>query len=171
MFCINRFLIINVHVPTSSMENTIMVDDKLIGSRISYIMGDIERFDMVVAREPFDKDKLIVKRIVGLPGEKVEIKNGNIYINDSETPLFENFIKDKWVEDNDGYLYKIPKNHYLLLGDNRNNSFDARFWAEKARKKDILDWEKYSYIDKKDIVAKIVLRYYHNFELFRKSDY
>lgn len=166
LFCINRFLIINIHVPTSSMENTIKADDKLIGSRVSSIMGNIKRFDIVVARDPFDKDKLIVKRIVGLPGEKVEIKNSNIYINDSEIPLSENFLKDNWIENNDGYLYKIPENHFLMLGDNRNDSFDARFWAEEAKKEGILDWEKYSYIDKKDIVAKIVFRYYHGFKLF-----
>lgn len=66
-----------------------------------------------------------IKRIIGLPGEKVEIKNGQVYINDSS-------IKEKYIENNPNYKWgpmTVPADSYLVLGDNRDESFDSRYWG------------------------------------------
>ena len=165
LILINAYLIININVPTESMENTIHVDNKLIGSRISYIISDINRYDIVVAEDPFINNRMIVKRVVGLPGENVIIKEGDIYINGSKNPLKESYLKEKWVKNNNGYVFDIPQNHYLLLGDNRNNSADARLWFEQMKSKNMCDLEKI-YISKEKIIAKIIFCYAPQIKLF-----
>ena len=92
-FVLNTFIIANSRVPSGSMENTIMTNDRVIGSRLSYSFrpgaGDIAIF-----RFPDDESLFYVKRIIGLPGETVDIINGAVYINGSETPLDEPYLKE-----------------------------------------------------------------------------
>ena len=75
---IKNFLIINADVPTGSMENTIMPGDRFIGSRITYHIVYPQRGDIVVFKYPDDESQVFVKRIIGLPGETVEIEDGKI---------------------------------------------------------------------------------------------
>ena len=84
---VNNFLLINARVPSESMEKTIMTGDRFFGNRLAYLFDDPERFDIVVFKYPDDESQLFVKRVIGLPGETVEIKDGKVYINGSETPL------------------------------------------------------------------------------------
>lgn len=162
---LNKFIIINVFVSSDSMENTIQIGDKLIGSRIAVLFKEVERFDIVIVKDPLEKDRMLVKRIIGLPNEKLTIKTGKIYINDSKEPLQEQYLKEEWDENCDGYIYEIPDNSYLLLGDNRNDSLDSRDWDIMAKNKGLTYAEDYSYIPKEDIIAKVVLSYYPNIKL------
>ena len=92
---INNVVLINAKIPSESMENTIMTGDRIFGYRLAYgfnmnLFGneiskkwkDPERFDIVIFKYPDDESQLFIKRIIGLPGDKVEIKNGKVYIND-----------------------------------------------------------------------------------------
>ena len=114
------------------MVPTLKVYDKLIVDKLSYHFTDPQRGDIVVfsptdniMRDNPNLKDAFIKRVIGLPGEKVEVKGGRVYINDQ--PLRENYI-----EALPQYKYgpaTVPPNSYLVLGDNRNNSYDSHFWG------------------------------------------
>lgn len=142
-FLVNNFVIINVNVPSGSMETTIMTKDRMLGNRLAYKTGDIKRGDIVIFKFPDDESQLFVKRVIGLPGDKVVIKEGKIYINDSEEPLEEDYLPEEWTVGNDASNlpdgkneYNVPEGSYFLMGDNRNISNDARYWNNTYVKKD-----------------------------------
>ena len=83
----DNFLIVNAQIPSGSMEDTIMPGDRIIGNRLSYTFSDPQRFDVIIFRYPDDESQLFIKRIIGLPGETVEIIDGRIYIDGSDEPL------------------------------------------------------------------------------------
>ncbi len=136
---LNTFVIINATVPSGSMENTIMPGDRLFGLRLTYYFSDPQRGDIAVFHYPVDealgKKTNFIKRVIGLPGETVEIRDAKIYINGSDTPLDEPYLKEEWIDRNDGYTFEIPDDCYLMLGDNRNGSSDARWWKDVAEQK------------------------------------
>ena len=142
---LNNFIIANSRVPTGSMENTIMSKSRVIGSRLSYINSDPERGDVVIFKFPDNRDIYYVKRVIGLPGETVDIVDGKVYINDSDTPLDEPYLPEP-MEGSYG-PYTVPEGCYFMMGDNRNNSLDARFWKNQ-------------FVPKKDIMAKVLFCYY-----------
>lgn len=165
---LNNFVIVNATVPSGSMENTIQIGNRLLGFRFSYWFSDPQRGDIVVFKYPVDKalgkNTNYIKRIIGLPGETVEIRNGKIYIDGSETPLEETYLKEEWTVRNDGYTFKIPEDSYLMLGDNRNNSSDSRYWAEKALQYGAADTVEeamtFSYVPRDLILGKAYFRYW-----------
>jgi len=131
-FLLTKYVIVNAYVPTGSMENTIMPHDRLIASRIHYYLTDPERGDIVVFKYPDNEEMLYVKRVIGLPNETVEIKAGKVYI-DGEL-LAESYLKENTVGDFGPYT--VPEGSYFMLGDNRNNSTDSRYWQNKFVKKE-----------------------------------
>lgn len=142
---LNSAVVVNALIPTGSMEGTIHPGDRVIGSRLAYSEKDPERFDVVVFKYPDDESILYVKRIVGLPGDVVDIKNGKVYINGNKDPLDDSFIPEPM---NGSYgPYQVPENSFFLLGDNRNNSNDSRFW-------------KNTFVKKEQIVGKAIFCYW-----------
>jgi signal peptidase I len=128
-FVMNRYIIVNAVVPSGSMENTIMTGDRVIGWRFAYTFSEPQRGDIVIFKFPDDESENYIKRIIGLPGETVRIENGKIYINDSTEPLEEDYVKEDWYN-GDG-VYEVPEDCYFMMGDNRTNSNDSRFWENK----------------------------------------
>lgn len=140
-FLINNFVIINANVPSGSMEKTIMTDDRMIGLRTSYWFKEPQRGDIVIFKNPDNQNETFVKRLIGLPGEKVVIKDAKIYINDSEEPLKEDYLPEEWTRSNGSdnpMEYNVPEDGYFMLGDNRNLSRDARFWNNTYVTKDLI---------------------------------
>jgi signal peptidase I len=167
---INNFIIVNAQVPSSSMENTIMPGNRLIGTRFSYWFSEPERGDIVIFHYPLDEKIIYIKRVIGLPGETVRIEDGKIYINDSETPLDEPYLKEEWLVENTGFSYTIPEDCWLMLGDNRNNSADSRYWPQKALEEGLVSSieegrEKYSFVHSDQIMARAVFRYWGGFKV------
>lgn len=144
VFLLESFVIVNARVPSGSMLDTIQIGDRLIASRLSYKSESPQRGDIVIFKYPDDEKQKFVKRIIGLPGETVEIKDGGVYINGSATPLTETYIKEKPV----GHFgpYTVPEHSYFMMGDNRNDSLDSRYWTNTFVKEDkILGKVKFRY--------------------------
>ncbi len=161
---IKTFIIVNAEVPTSSMVSLIDPGDRLVGFRLSYLFSDPERGDVVIFKYPVDPRQKFIKRVIGLPGETVEIRDGEIYIDGSDTPLVEDYLPEQWVVANDGIVYAVPEDSYLVLGDNRNHSMDARFWPEEALRTGVATTEEearsYSFVNRKQILGKAIFKYY-----------
>ena len=163
----SRCIIINAVIPSESMENLLKKGDRLIGFRQAYLLNGPQRYDVVMFHYPVDETRLYIKRVIGLPGEKVEIEDGKIYIDGSDIPLEEDYLPEEWYSDCDGYEFEVPEGCYLMLGDNRNISEDARFWAEIALEEGIASGEEeameYAYVEKEKIVAQALFKYSPNF--------
>lgn len=140
-----NFIIINAEVPSGSMRDTIWEGDRLFGFRLAYKFSEPKRGDIIIFKFPDDETQNYVKRVIGLPNDIVQIKNGCVYINGEE--LDEPYIKDYILDDGETYTYIVPEDSYFMLGDNRNNSKDSRYWVN-------------TFVKKEKIVAKVVVRYY-----------
>ena len=142
---LNQFVFVNARIPSGSMEKTIMTGDRLFGSRLAYRNADPERFDIVIFRYPDDESRLFVKRVIGLPGETVTIRDGKVYIDDSAEPLADSFCPEKPVGNFGPYV--VPEGSYFMLGDNRQHSNDSRLWEN-------------TFVAKEKIIGKAGLRYW-----------
>lgn len=141
-----KFVIINAQVPTGSMENTINVNDRLIGFRLAYLFSEPQRGDIIIFKYPDDETQNFVKRVIGTPGDVVEITEGKVYVNGVE--LVEDYIKEAMIDDGTSQTYIVPEDSYFVLGDNRNSSKDSRYWDTT------------SYVTKDEILAKVIFKYY-----------
>lgn len=136
------------YIPSESMVPTLQVHDRLIIEKITYHLHPPQRDDIIVfwptdrlkQQNPELKDAFI-KRVIGLPGDKVEVKNGTVFINDK--PLREKYIAAK--PDYQWGPQVVPADSYLVLGDNRNNSYDSHFWG---------------FVPQKNIIGRAVFRFW-----------
>ena len=128
-------------VPTENMLPTIQIGNTCIVDQYSSL--EIKRFDIVIFKAPEDITKVIgeeevkvISRIVGMPNDKLEIRNNKIYVNDIllKEP-FEKIVSSEHPM-KDFALLEIPENEYFLLGDNRSSSFDSRYWKKSTIKKE-----------------------------------
>ena len=134
-----------------SMDPTLNAGDVLLVDRMAYRFSTPKRGDIIVYKTGDDKKASThIKRIIGLPGETVEIKDGKVYIDGSETALDDSFIPEK-MQGSFG-PYTVPDNCYFMLGDNRNDSKDSRFW-------------KNTFVRFDQIIGKAVVRYYPSIKL------
>ena len=135
IYIVPEYVVQRTVVDGESMMNTLMDGESLIVNKLSYKLGSPDRFDIVVfypyGRE--DKEDYYVKRIIGLPGEKVQIIGSDIYINDEI--LEEHYGKDPI---SDPGIFKEPvtlgEDEFFVLGDNREISEDSRFFGPVERK-------------------------------------
>lgn len=146
MFVMMKYVVINAQIPSESMQNTIQEGDRLFGNRLAYLNSDPERFDIIIFKFPDNERELYIKRIIGMPGEKVEIKAGKVYINDSQVPLDDSFCKEPPIMKDFG-PYQVPADSYFVLGDNRNWSKDSRYWVN-------------TFVKREKILGKAGLRYF-----------
>lgn len=138
-------------VDGSSMENTIHHGDILIINKKSYSVSSPQRYDIINVYAPYKYDNFLVKRIIGLPGDILEINNSILYINGEK--IYEQYIKE---EMNIPYYLKlkIPKDKFFVMGDNRNVSLDSRYFG---------------LIQSEDIQGKVIFKYCcktHKLKLF-----
>ena len=154
-FLLNSFVIISAQVVSPSMESTIMTNSRIIGLRLAYVWGAPRRFDIIVFKFPDDETvKPYVKRIVGLPGEKVEIVGGKVYIDDNLVPLDDSFINEPPRASEGPYgPYIVPEGCYFVMGDNRNNSNDSKNWNNK-------------FVAKEKIMGKVLFSWYPKVQFF-----
>ncbi len=151
---INKYIIIKAEVPTGSMEHTIEVNDCILGLQTAYWFSEPERGDIVIFPYPDNPEVTYVKRIIGLPGETVELKEGKVYINGES--IEETYLKEEMYGAYGPYV--VPEGCYFMLGDNRNSSQDSRRWAN-------------TFLKKEDIMAKVLFRYSPEFHWFSDVEY
>lgn len=167
---VNNVVLINAKIPSESMEKTVMTGDRLFGYRLAYginldLFGkqivskkfkDPERFDIVIFKYPDDESQLYIKRLIGLPGETVEIKGGKVYIDGAETPLDDSFTPEMPRPEDLG-PYVVPKDCYFMMGDNRNHSWDSRRWEN-------------TFVQFDQIVGKAIVRYFPSIKLLNQYE-
>lgn len=131
-------------VPTPSMETTLMVRDKVIVDKISYKFKGIERGDIVVFHSPVSEGKDLVKRAIAFEGETIVLdKDGIIYVNGK--PIEKDYYIGNASPKYSGQTYKIGKNEIFVMGDNRDNSYDSRYFGA---------------IQKADVFGKVLMIYW-----------
>ena len=144
-------IIINAKVPSGSMEDTIHEGDRLIGLRVAYLFSSPKRGDIVIFKYPDDESKKFIKRVIGTPGDTVSFTDGDVYVNGEK--LDEPYLKEQHVTVSpNAESYTVPEGCYFMLGDNRNNSKDSRYWSQP-------------FVEKKKILAKALFRYYGTYEV------
>ncbi|MCL7453584.1 MAG: signal peptidase I [Anaerolineae bacterium] len=120
---INVFIGQATRVEGQSMEPNLHTDQRLVVEKLSYRFHGPQRFDVVVLKLPQQGEELLIKRVVGLPGETVEIRNGIVHINGQ--PLEEPFLDVQTRPGRDNHVV-VPPLHVYVLGDNRDHSNDSR---------------------------------------------
>ena len=103
-----------------------MINDRIVVTRFSYWFNEPQRGEVVVFKYPLEPNKDYVKRLIGLPGEKIQIKNSKLYVNDE---LIEEPYLPKGLEFGDFGPVQVPQDEFFMMGDNRNNSSDSRVWG------------------------------------------
>ena len=140
------------YIPSGSMLPTLQINDRLIIDKVSYrftnpVRGDIVVFNPTAELERQKFHDAFIKRVIGLPGDRVEVKAGKVYVNDQ-------VLTEKYLDEAPQYNWKsteltpdgiVPEGHYLVLGDNRNNSYDSHYWG---------------FVPKDKIVGKAVVRFW-----------
>jgi len=132
----------------NSMLPTFTDKEQLIAEKISVNINNIERGDIIIFKNMNENGRLLIKRIIGLPGDNLKIQDGDVFIN--ENLLTEDYLSDDTVTNGkrileEGPEYKIPQDSYVVMGDNREESNDSREWG---------------YVKKENIVGRVVLVYY-----------
>ena len=125
-FLVVRYVGQRTQVDGHSMENTLFDGDNLIVDKISYRFTDLKRFDIIVFPYHYKEDTYYIKRIIGLPGETVQIRDGEIYIDGAI--LEEDYGKETMLTSGRAAdQIQLGEDEYFVLGDNRNHSEDSRF--------------------------------------------
>jgi signal peptidase I len=131
LYVVIQYAVQTVHVLGSSMYGTLHDNDLLVASKVSYKLHPPQRGDIIVFKPPDELSRDFIKRIIALPGERLHITNGVVYINGRV--LNEPYLPEKWNYNNNwppsGQDQLMPPNEYFVMGDNRNHSSDSRVFG------------------------------------------
>ncbi|MBI3313273.1 MAG: signal peptidase I [Candidatus Omnitrophica bacterium] len=143
---IRTFFLGPYKIPTGSMIPTFMVGDRIFVDKISYRFNPPKPGDIIVFKYPLDPKKDFVKRLAGLPGDKLEIREGKLIVNGrmiEDAPFAGHYYynRDDWPYGQKGQVFEVPAGSYFALGDNSDQSSDSRNWG---------------FVPRKDIIGKAV---------------
>ena len=136
------------YIPSESMVPTLYEGDRLVVEKVSYHFQQPRTGDIVVFQPPaelqrrgYSKDQAFIKRVIGVPGEIVSVTNGKVYLNGQ--PLSEDYIAEP---PNQPFPpVQVPENEFFVMGDNRNNSNDSRYWG---------------FLPKENIIGRAIFRFW-----------
>lgn len=145
LYFVIQYAVQTVHVLGSSMVPSLQNNDLLVASKISYKLHQPQRGDIIIFKPPNDDARDFIKRVIAVPGDRLRIDHGIVYINGQV--LHESYLPEPWTVNNtwptDGKDVIIPPDHYFVMGDNRNHSSDSR---------------QFGYIDASAILGKAEVR-------------
>ncbi len=140
---IQAFLVKPYRIPSESMEDTLLIGDRVLVDRISWRFSEPERGDIVVFHPPFE-GPVLIKRIVGMPGDQISLREGSVFVNGD--PIDEPYVRiglegtPEPTEPFDNGLpwslqepYTVPEGNYFVMGDNRTDSGDSREFGPVTR--------------------------------------
>ncbi|TMD16206.1 MAG: signal peptidase I [Chloroflexi bacterium] len=131
LYLVIQYAVQTVHVLGSSMYATLSNNDLLVASKISYKLHPPQRGDIVIFKPPDPDVRDFIKRVIAVPGDRLRIDHGTVYINGEI--LREPYLPEKWTYSNSwpatGQDYVLPPDHYFVMGDNRNHSSDSRVFG------------------------------------------
>lgn len=142
---IRTYIFEQVEIPTGSMIDTLRIHERFVVNKLIYRFKPIRRGDIVVFKYPDDPSETYVKRVIGVGGDIVEIRDGNLYVNGAMQ--IEPYIKEPMDPQRDFGPFVVSEGHYFMMGDNRNDSNDSRYWKHKE-------------VKQSDIIGKLTLRVY-----------
>ncbi len=131
---IRAFVVQAFRIPSGSMIPTLLVGDQILVDKVAYRFRKPMRGDIVVFKYPQDETRDFIKRVIGMPGETLEVRNRKVYINntllDDRGYAFHEFFDNFRMPPRDDYgPVVVPQGKYFVMGDNRENSQDSRFWG------------------------------------------
>lgn len=135
LYLVISYAVQTVHVLGSSMYATLHDHDLLVASKITYKLHPPQRGDIIVFKPPSDEQRDFIKRVIAVPGDRIRIDKGVVYINGQV--LKEPYLPEPWTSNNswptDGRDTVVPPGDYFVMGDNRNHSSDSRTfgWVEQ----------------------------------------
>ncbi len=141
-FILQTFIAQAVTIPSESMIPTLNINDKLIINKLVK-SEDLAYGDIIVFYSPVTKGERYIKRLIGVGGDTIEIKNGYLYRNGEK-------VQEPYLVKSIDYEFGpvlVPEDNYFFLGDNRNSSYDSHLWP-------------YPFIEKEDLIGKAIFRYY-----------
>lgn len=144
VFIIFNFIILNGYIPSESMEPTLVTGNFVLGNRLAYIHGQPQRGDIITFNSK-EYNKILVKRVIGVSGDIVEIKNNSVYINgEKNNEPYANGDTKTLVEGRN--RFEVPDGCVFVMGDNREHSSDSRKFENP-------------YIPYSDIISRVFLEY------------
>ena len=160
---IRTYVVQSFKIPSASMEDTLVIGDCLLVNKFIYgikmpfidlrlpSLRDPERGDVIVFKYPEDRSKDFIKRLVGVPGDEIRIRDKRVYVNGTLYQTPHEMHKDPLIlprelnqRDNSG-PFRVPANAYFVMGDNRDNSYDSRFWG---------------FVSNTDVVGRAFIKYW-----------
>lgn len=134
-------------IPTGSMIPTFLIGDRIFVDKVTFRFREPKAGEIIVFKYPMDQKKDFVKRLVGLPGDRIEIREGKLYINGNvmDDPPFSNYYyynREDWKYGKSGQTIEVPEGQFFVLGDNSDQSSDSRYWG---------------FVPKKDLVGRAVI--------------
>lgn len=141
---LTQVMYFHARVPSGSMENTILTGDHIVGNRMAYWFQNPTYGEIVIFWSG-EYDEFMVKRIIGCPGDRVEIRSDGVYVNDQK--LADAYTQGVTREMRAGEnVWEVPENSYFVMGDNREDSADSRYWNS-------------TFVPREEIYSRYMFRY------------
>ncbi|MCX8084310.1 MAG: signal peptidase I [Calditerrivibrio sp.] len=165
---IRAFLLQAYKIPSGSMLDTLLIGDHLLVNKAAYIFSKPKRGDIIVFEYPLEPEKDFIKRVIAIPGDRIKMVNKRVFLNGQ--PISEPYVRyesdmlfPSYMNNRDNFdEITVPDGYYFVMGDNRDASFDSRFWGfvpEKAIKgKALIIYWSWSFGDKFELRLNRLLK-------------
>ena len=128
-FLLRTFVFMAYEIPSGSMETTIMTNDMVFSEKVTYYTRSPERGDIVTFEDPETAGRTLIKRVIATAGETVTLENGKVCVDGTPLDSYTNGLPSYALKSNVTYPYTVPDGYVWVMGDNRTNSQDSRYFG------------------------------------------